>query len=87
MQVFKVVAAHVRFHTVYECFAAESHVETVRVRLDALEIFSVDEMQQEIEVKFQHPELGVAVNKKSNLEWEVFFASRFSSTRLRTSRL
>jgi len=62
MQVFKVLTAHVRFHRVCECFAAESHVETVRVRLDALEIFSVDEMQQEIEVVLEHPELGV--NKK-----------------------
>jgi len=77
MQVFKVLTAHVRFHTVCECFAAESHVETVRVRLDALEILSVDEMQQEVEVKFQHSELGVAENKKGNLEWEVFFDRLF----------
>jgi len=34
--------------------------------LDALEIFSVDEMQQEVEVELEHPELGVAVNKKGN---------------------
>jgi len=70
MQDFKV---HVRFHTFCECFAAESHVETVRVRLDALEILSVDEMQQEIEVEFQHSELGLVVKKKGNLEWKVFF--------------
>ena len=79
MQVFKVLVAHVRFHTDCECFAAESHTETVRVRLDALEILSVDEMQQEVEIEFEHPELGVAVNKKGNLEWEVFFDRLFQA--------
>jgi len=36
-------------------------------------------MQQEVEVEFKHPELGVAVNKKSNLEWEVFFDRLFQA--------
>ena len=36
-------------------------------------------MEQEVEVEFQHPELGVAVNKKGNLEWEVFFDGLFQA--------
>jgi len=66
MRVFKILMAPVRLHIICQCFVAESRVEAVCVRFDTLEIFSVNVMQQNIVVKFQHSELGIVVNEKSN---------------------
>lgn len=65
--------SHFWFDGLFQGWSRQSHVKRVCIHFAELVIFSVEKSIHKIKMELQHPQFGVLVDKKSNLQGQVPF--------------